>query len=155
MFQNEWDIRFLSEILHILGSQVKNSTEPFSASSAAFPDEVLSFESLANPMSKQHNDKQNDFPLSSTYGSAIGCSAKSSIPPVALTQINGIQTKAAGGSINSSSRSSPTSSLSGGSAAAAFGTCRSQTDMLSFKGDLYSIHFVRRVFRALFPISTS
>ena len=100
-----------------------------------FHEPLVSFESLISPTNVQTDmlnfEKSNeDHSIFDKAGDAMANSSTFLLP----ITTNGLQTKATGSSIHSSSRSAPTSSISGCSAAVIFGANRSQTENLNFKG---------------------
>ena len=100
-----------------------------------FHEPLVSFESLISPTNVPTDmltyERSNE--VHSIFDKAGDAMANSRTFLLPITT-NGLQTKATGSSIHSSSRSSPTSSISGCSAAVIFGTNRSQTESLNFKG---------------------
>ena len=105
-----------------------------------FHEPLVSFESLISPSNVPTDilsfEKSNE--VHSIFDKAGDAMANSSafLLPITTT---GLQTKTTGSSIHSSSRSSPTSSISGCSAAVMFGTNRSQAEYLNFKGKYFEI----------------
>ena len=102
------------------------------ASNDPFSEGLVAFGSRASPCSRKNNDiscKSN-----SIFDSALGCPADQSITPFSSKsldiQIGGLQVNSTS-SIDSSSRSSPTSSLSGSSGTPGFGNNRIQFENIN------------------------
>ena len=101
----------------------------------AFHEPLVSLESLISPTNVPTDMLTYE---KSTEVHSISDKAGDHVPNAATFLLplgtNSLQTKATGSSIHSSSRSSPTSSLSGCSATVIYGTNRIQTDNLNIKG---------------------